>query len=121
MLLPACKHTIYIRSTRFVTPYSDVTRIHFRSGKSQQLNNLYTASREYLYTSKDSSFMMSGETLEDYFRHLDLDETRRKFLESIKEGKQEENGLEDNNNKNGNRKEYSQTESDWYSIYLKRF
>jgi hypothetical protein len=45
---------------------------------------------------------MSGETLEDYFRHLNLDETRRNFLESIKEGKQEENGIEEykNNNKN---------------------
>jgi hypothetical protein len=67
--------------------------------------------------------MMSGETLEDYFRHLNLDETRRKFLESIKEGKQEENGIEEykNNTKNGIRKEYSQTESDWYSIYTRRF
>jgi len=54
---------------------------------------------------------------------LNLDETRRKFPESIKEGKQEESGIEDykNNNKNGNRKEYSQIESGWYSIYLKRF
>ena len=67
--------------------------------------------------------MMSGETLEDYFRHLDLDETRRNFLESIKEEKQEVNGNEDykNHNKNGNRKEYSQIESDWYSTYMKRF
>ena len=31
---------------------------------------------------------MSGETLEDYFRLLNLDETRRKYLENIKEGKQ---------------------------------
>jgi hypothetical protein len=30
---------------------------------------------------------MSGETLEDYFKHLKLDETRRKYLENIKEGK----------------------------------
>lgn len=28
---------------------------------------------------------MSGETLEDYFRHVNLDENRRKFLESILE------------------------------------
>src|SRR5215471_16837149 len=65
---------------------------------------------ENIYISKDSSFMMSGETLEDYFRHPDLDEIRRNFLESIKEEKQEINGNEDykNHNKNGNRKDYSQ-------------
>ena len=33
-------------------------------------------------------YLMSGETLEDYFRDLNLDETRRKYLEDIKEGKQ---------------------------------
>ena len=31
---------------------------------------------------------MSGETLEHYFRHLNLDERRRKYLENLKEGKQ---------------------------------
>jgi len=31
---------------------------------------------------------MSGETLENYFRRLSLDETQRKYLENIKEGKQ---------------------------------
>jgi len=29
--------------------------------------------------------LMSGETLEDYFRSLNLDETRKKYLEDIKE------------------------------------
>jgi hypothetical protein len=33
-------------------------------------------------------YMMSGETVEDYFRHLNLDDSRRKYLENIKEGKQ---------------------------------
>jgi hypothetical protein len=34
-----------------------------------------------------------------------------------------ENGIEEykNNTKNGIRKEYSQIESDWYSIYMRRF
>jgi hypothetical protein len=49
---------------------------------------------------------MSGETLEDYCRHLDLDETRRKFLENIKEGKYEGNAI-DKHYLNGNRKECS--------------
>jgi hypothetical protein len=64
--------------------------------------------------------LMSGETVEDYFRRLNLDETRRKFLENIKEGKQEENGI-DEHYLNGISKEYSPIASDWYSIYMKRF
>jgi len=63
---------------------------------------------------------MSGETLEDYFRRLNLDETRRKFLEDIKQGKHEENGIEEFY-LNGNRKEYWPIATDWYSIYMKRF
>ena len=63
---------------------------------------------------------MSGETVEDYFRRLNLGETRRKFLENIKEGKQEENGI-DEHYLNGISKEYSPIASDWYSIYMKRF
>ncbi len=63
---------------------------------------------------------MSGETLEDYFTRLNLDETRRKFLEKIKQGKLEENGI-DEHYLNGNRKEYSPIERDWYSIYMRRF
>ena len=60
---------------------------------------------------------MSGETVEDYFRRLNLDETRRKFLENIKQGKHEdEHYLSD-----GNIKEYSAIEGDWYWIYMKRF
>ncbi len=64
---------------------------------------------------------MSGETLEDYFRHLNLDETRRKFLESMKEGKQEDKEIEEHYFKNGNREEYSPIVPDRYSIYMKRF
>jgi len=63
---------------------------------------------------------MSGETLEDYFRRLNLDETRRKFLENIKQGKHEENGIEECF-MNGDRKEYPPIAPDWYSIYMERF
>jgi hypothetical protein len=63
---------------------------------------------------------MSGETLEDYFRRLNLDETRRKFLENIRQGKHGENGIEEYY-LNVNRKEYSPIVPDWYSIYMKRF
>jgi hypothetical protein len=63
---------------------------------------------------------MSGETLEDYFRRLDLDETRRKILENIKQGKREENGI-DERYLYVNRKEYSPIARDWYSIYMMRF
>ena len=45
------------------------------------------------------------------------DETRRKVLENIKQGKREENGA-DEHYLNGNRKEYSPIARDWYSIYM---
>jgi hypothetical protein len=48
------------------------------------------------------------------------DETRRKVLENIKQGKREENGT-DEHYLNGNGKEYSPIARDWYSIYMKRF
>ena len=38
---------------------------------------------------------MSGETLEDYFRRLSLDETQRKYLENIKDGKQVNREIEE--------------------------
>jgi hypothetical protein len=59
---------------------------------------------------------MSGETLEDYFRRLNLDETRRKILENIKQGKRE-----DEHYLYINRREYSPIARDWYSTYMKRF
>jgi hypothetical protein len=59
---------------------------------------------------------MSGETLEDYFRHLNLDETRRKFLESIKEGKQLDKEKEEHYFKNRNREEYTPVVSAKYFI-----
>jgi len=49
---------------------------------------------------------MSGETLEDYFRHLNLDDGRRKYLENIKEGKHVDKELEEHF-KNGNREQHS--------------
>ena len=64
---------------------------------------------------------MSGETLEDYFRHLNLDEARRKFLESMKEGKQQDKEIEEHYLKNGNREEYTPVVSAKYSTYMKRF
>ena len=56
--------------------------------------------------------MISGQSLEDYFRRPNLDKSRRKFLESINEGKYQENKIEERYLKNGNRKEYSPFEPD---------
>jgi hypothetical protein len=38
---------------------------------------------------------MSGEILEDYFRRLNLVETRRKYVENIKEVKQVDKAIEE--------------------------
>jgi hypothetical protein len=65
-------------------------------------------------------YLMTGQTLEDYFRLLNLDETRRKYLENIKEGKQVDKELEEHF-KNGNGHQYSLIAQDRYSIYMKRF
>jgi hypothetical protein len=64
---------------------------------------------------------VSGETLEDYFKHCNLDETRRKYLGNIKEGKQTDREMEEQYLKNGNRKHDSLIGPDRYSIYVKRF
>ena len=64
---------------------------------------------------------MSGETLEDYFIHLNLDESWRKYLENIKEGKQVDKEIEEQHFKNGNRDQHSRIVPDRYSIYMKRF
>ncbi len=72
------------------------------------------------FSVNDLTFVMSGETLEDYFRRLNLDETRRKILENIKQGKREENRI-DERYLYVNRKEYSPIGRDWYSIYMRRF
>ena len=63
---------------------------------------------------------MSGETLEDYFRRLSLDETQRKYLENIKEGKQVDGEIEERF-KNVNARHHSLITQDRYSIYMKRF
>ena len=65
--------------------------------------------------------MMSGETLEDYLKHRNLDEIRRKYLENIKEGKQQDKEIEEQDFKNENREQYSPIVPDRYSIYMKRF
>lgn len=64
---------------------------------------------------------MSGETLEDYFRDVNLDENRRKFLESMKEGKQQDKELEEHYFKSGNRAEFTPVITTKYSMYMKRF
>ncbi|MGC1928584.1 MAG: hypothetical protein WA667_06385 [Candidatus Nitrosopolaris sp.] len=64
---------------------------------------------------------MSGETLEDYLKHCNLDVTRRKYLENIKEGKQKDNEIEAQYFNNGNRAQYSLIVPDRYFIYMKRF
>jgi len=65
-------------------------------------------------------YLMSGETLEDYFRHLNLDDGRRKYLENIKEGKHVDKELEEHF-KNGNREQHSPIAEYKYSMYMKRF
>jgi hypothetical protein len=66
-------------------------------------------------------YLMSGETIEDYFRFLNLDETRRKYLENIKEGKQVDREIEEQLFKNGNREQHSVIAAQRYSTYMKRF
>jgi hypothetical protein len=65
-------------------------------------------------------YLMSGEKLEDYFRHHNLDETRRKYLENIKEGKQVDKEIEEHF-KNGDGQRHSLFAQDRYSIYMRRF
>lgn len=65
--------------------------------------------------------IMSAETLEDYLKHHNLNETRRRYLENIKEGKQLDKEIEQQYFKNGNREQYSLIVPDRYSIYMKRF
>jgi hypothetical protein len=64
---------------------------------------------------------MLGETVEDYFRHHNLDETRRKYLENIKEGKQVDKEIEEQLFKNGNGQQHSLIAQDRDSMYMKRF
>jgi hypothetical protein len=66
-------------------------------------------------------FMMSGESLEDYFRRLNLDETRRQYLENIKEGNQVDRDIEEQFFKNGNREQHSVITEHRYFVYMRRF
>jgi hypothetical protein len=66
-------------------------------------------------------YFMSGQTLEDYFRSLNLDETRRKYLENIKEGNQVDRDIEEQLFKNGNREQHSMIPEHRYFVYMKRF
>jgi len=65
-------------------------------------------------------YLLSGETLENYFRRLNLDETRRHYLKNIKEGDQVDREIEEQLFKNGNREQLVIAEHR-YSIYMKRF
>ncbi len=65
-------------------------------------------------------YLKSGETLEDYFRSLNLDETRRKYLEDIREGKQVDMTIQEHL-KNGNVQQHSLIAEGMYSRYMKRF
>jgi hypothetical protein len=65
-------------------------------------------------------YVMSGETLEDYFRSLSLDETRRKYLEDIKDGKQVDMAIQEHF-KNGNVQQQSLIAEGGYSTYMNRF
>jgi hypothetical protein len=66
-------------------------------------------------------YLMSGQTLEDYFRSLNLDETRRQYLENIKEGNQVNRDIEEQLFKNGNREQRSVIPEHRYFVYMKRF
>ena len=68
-------------------------------------------------------YLMSGETLEDYFRntHLYLDESRREYLENIKEGKHVDKEIEEQHSKNGNGEQHSPIAEHRYFMYMKRF
>ena len=75
-----------------------------------------------MYTFIDERYyLMSGETLEDYFRSLNLDETRRKYLEDIKEGKQVDMTIQEQHFNNGNVRQRSLIAEGMYSRYMKRF
>jgi hypothetical protein len=62
---------------------------------------------------------MSGETLEDYFRRLNLDDTRRNYFENIKEGKQEDKEIQEQYFKIA--EQHSLIAEERYSTYMKRF
>jgi hypothetical protein len=66
-------------------------------------------------------YLMSGETLEHYFRHLNLDERRRKYLENLKEGRQVDKEIEEQRFKNGIGEQHLLIAEDKYSTYMKRF
>jgi len=66
-------------------------------------------------------YLMSGETLEDYFRRLSLDETRRQYLENIKEGNQVDKEIEEQHFKNGNGEQHPPIAEHRYFMYMKRF
>ena len=66
-------------------------------------------------------YLMSGETLEDYFRHLNLDESRREYLENLKEGKHVDKEMEEQHFKNGNGEQHYPIAEHRYFMYMKRF
>jgi len=74
-----------------------------------------------MYTFMDERhYLKSGETLEDYFRSLNLDETRRKYLEDVREGKPVDMAIQEHF-KNRNVQQHSLIAEGMYSRYVKRF
>jgi len=63
----------------------------FRNSLTRPTVVIISQRRIGMYTFMDERhYLKSGETLEDYFRSLNLDETRRKYLEDIR-GEEREN------------------------------
>ena len=64
---------------------------------------------------------MSGETLEDYFRRLNLDESHKEYLEKIKERKYVDKDIEEQHFKNRIGEQHSSIAEHRYFMYMKRF
>jgi hypothetical protein len=112
---------MYVLSTRFGRNY-EIQMASIPASMRKSLTRptvaLIHLRRREMYTfMHERYYLMSGETLEDYFRGLNLDETKRKYLEDIKEGRQVDMVIQEHF-KNGNVQQHSQ---DRYSTYMKRF
>jgi hypothetical protein len=90
----------------------------YKSNRTQEIISRLLKISIYM---NERYYLMSGQTLEDYFRSLNLDETRRKYLENIKEGKQVDIAIQEQHFKNGNVQQHSLIVEGMYSRYMKRF
>src|SRR5215813_1227601 len=102
---------MYILSTRFgrnrEVQMAIIPASVMRSLKRPTVALIFLRKRGMYSFTNERYYLMSGETLEDYFRSLNLDETRRKYLEDIKEGKQVDMAIQEHF-KNGNVQQQSQ-------------